>query len=296
MSSRRTVILIAAIAVGVVAVLLVLNYVNGIQNEQNKKNELFEVFTAKNDIKRGTAGEVAVQNGDITSAKIPAEFRPSTAIQSTDQVKSKVALFDIGKGSVIVEGMFVDPTQTVISFRERLENKNHVAISFAVDQVKGVGGFLAPGDEVNMMVFQDNSEVKGKLADNPQYTVTENILKTKGPQPLFISKTARYLYQKVQIIAVGSNQLLTPGEQAADTKTQTQTGFSGTITVNVPPEAAQYIASFAADGGAFYLSLVAKGYQPRELLPLPIVQDLLPGEDPDLLTPYKYKDPEGNEG
>ena len=295
MSSRRTVILIAAIAVGVVAVLLVLNYVNGIQDEEAKKGELFDVFTAKNDIKRGADGEVAVRNGDITSAQIPAQFKPSTAIQSTDEIKKKVALFDIGKGSVIVSGMFVDPTQTVISFRERLENKNHVAVSFQTDQVKGVGGFLAPGDEVNMLIFQDNSDIKGNLNNDPQFTVQQNILKTAGPQPLFINKTARYLFQKVQIIAVGSNQLLTPGEQA-ETTTQTQQGFSGVITVNVPPEAAQYIASFGAEGSAFYLSLVAKGYEPRELLPLPIVQELLPGEDSELLTPYKYKDPEGNEG
>jgi Flp pilus assembly protein CpaB len=277
-------------------VLLVLNYVSGIQNESDKNAEKQSVWQAKNDIKRGSDGDVAVKNGDIVNKDIPAEFRPATAIQSTDEIKNKVALFDIGAGSVIVADMFVDPTQAVISFRDRLENKNHQAVAFSVDQVAGVGGFLAPGDEVNMLIIQDNTAAKDLITDDPTLSLQASILKNQGPQPLFLEKTARYLYQKVQILAVGQNELLTPGEQADDKKAPANTGFSGIITVNVPPEAVQYIASFSAKGSSFYLSLVAKGYEPRELLPLPIVVDLLPGEDQELLTPYKYTDPEGNAG
>jgi Flp pilus assembly protein CpaB len=295
-SSRRTVILIAAIAVGVVAVLLVLNYVSGIQNESDKNAEKQSVWQAKNDIKRGADGDVSVKNGDIVNKDIPAEFRPATAIQSTDEIKGKIALFDIGAGSVIVSNMFVDPTQAVISFRDRLENKNHQAIAFSVDQTGGVGGFLAPGDEINMLIIQDNAAARDLITDAPDLSLQASILKNSGPQPLFMEKTARYLFQKVQILAVGQNQLLTPGEQANDAAAPANAGFSGIITVNVPPEAAQLIASFASQGQSFYLSLTAKGYEPRELLPLPIVVDLLPGEDQELLTPYKYTDPEGNAG
>jgi Flp pilus assembly protein CpaB len=282
-SSRRTVILIAAIAVGVVAVLLVLNYVSGIQNESDKNAEKQSVWQAKNDIKRGADGDVSVKNGDIVNKDIPAEFRPATAIQSTDEIKGKIALFDIGAGSVIVSNMFVDPTQAVISFRDRLENKNHQAIAFSVDQTGGVGGFLAPGDEINMLIIQDNAAARDLITDAPDLSLQASILKNSGPQ-------------KVQILAVGQNQLLTPGEQANDAAAPANAGFSGIITVNVPPEAAQLIASFASQGQSFYLSLTAKGYEPRELLPLPIVVDLLPGEDQELLTPYKYTDPEGNAG
>lgn len=306
MSSRRTAILIGAIAIGVVAVFLIYGYVKGIENAQSVDNAPVGVYVARETIPRGTEGSLAVSSGQIVAAEIPQKYRPATAIQSPDAVQKKVALFSIAPGTVIVEGMFVDPSVTQISFRERLKNKNHVAITISVDSVRGVGGFLVPGDEVNMMIMQDNSRVieainssdteKKKPVWLGDFDVikpvdAQNLVKVGGPQWIFIDSTARYMYQKVQILAVGSNQLLTPGEQAADTSkagnTQNNTGI---ITFNVPPEAAQWIASGQQKG--FYLSLVAREYTPQKLPPLPIFTDVLPGEDPGKYCPY-YNDEKG---
>ena len=303
MSSRRTAILIGAIIVGVIAVLLIVRYVNDIESRVNADSAPSTVFVARENIPRGTEGTVAVDSQLIVSAEIPQKFRPSTAIQSTDAVRQKVAVFDIAPNTVIVEGMFVDQSTVQISFRERLKNPNHVAISIQVEQVKGVGGFIVPGDEVNMMVFQDNKDViealtaeagEGPLivpdlaaAITPQ--PTENIVGNGGAQWIVMSKTARYLYQKVQVLAVGQNQLLAPGESTAPTdgtETTTTQNNTGLITFNVPPVAAQWIATGSSGDGGFYLSLVAKDYQPRPLTPLPIITDRLPGEDPLRLTPY----------
>jgi Flp pilus assembly protein CpaB len=132
--------------------------------------------------------------------------------------------------------------------------------------VRAVGGFLVPGDEVNIMVLTTPL--------NPSPT---------SP----FQASARYLYQKVQILAIGQSTVLSPGEQASTT-TQT-TGSSGIITFNVPPDAAQYIA-MAQSAGNMYLSLAAKDYVPKELPP-PEDLTVLPGEDPAKLTPYG---PEGN--
>jgi Flp pilus assembly protein CpaB len=308
LSSRRTAILIGAIAIGIVAVLLIVQYVHGIQDQVNADNETVDVFVAKNDIKRGTEGNVAVDDGSIDAAKIPRKFAPSTAIQSTDAVNKKVALFDIAPGTVIVTGMFVDPSTTQISFRERLSSPKHVAISISADGVKAVGGFLVPGDEVNMMIYQDNAEVKTAAESDPNQqgsvkgnmgggaglsaAITpkdaSNYVNVGGPQWMIFGNTARYMYQKVKIIAVGSNLLLTPGEQASSTSSsnsnQSTSTNNGVITVEVPPVAAQWIATGQSIG--FYLSLVAKDYVPEALLPLPVIVDRLPGEDSGKLCPY----------
>lgn len=303
MSSRRTAILIGAIVIGVIAVLLIVRYVNDIENRVNADSAPSTVFVAKETIPRGTDGTVAVDSQQIVSAEIPQKYRPSTAIQSTDAVKQKVAVFNIAPNTVIVEGMFVDQSTVQISFRERLKNPNHVAISIQVDQVKGVGGFLVPGDEVNMMVFQSNENVKEKLVSEPgegpvslpdlgENVITppppENIVRNGGAQWVLMEKTARVLYQKVQILAVGQNQLLAPGESTGtDTETTTtQRNDTGLITFNVPPKAAQWIATWSQLEGGFYLSLVGKDYQPRALAPLPIITDSLPGEKTEELTPY----------
>ncbi len=313
MSSRRTAILIGAIAIGVVAVLLIVQYVNGIEERVNGEAEAVSAFFAKNPIPRGTEGGVAVTDGSIEATQVPRKFYPSTAIQSTDAVQKKVALFDIAPGTIIVDGMFVDPATTQISFRQRLEKKTYVAITISVDQVRGVGGFLVPGDEVNMMVFQDNASIKsaiespktGDAATSKSLIAppdlkpgipeldADNYLKG-GPQWIILGKTARYLYQKVKIIAVGSNTLLSAGEQAQTTSTNGQPAAasnSGLLTLQVPADAAQWIAG-GQDAG-YYLSLVPKDYAPsNKLQALPVLVNQLPGEDPGKLTPY-YADPQG---
>jgi pilus assembly protein CpaB len=264
-SSRRTLILVGAIALGLVAALLLFNYVRGIEDRANNNAKRVDVYVAKTDIPRGTPGETAASDGAIGTAKIPQEFRPASAITTTDEIQKKVALFNIPQNTPIVQDMFVDPAQTQISFRERLKNPEHVAITISVDQVHGVAGFLVPGDEVNIMVKD--------LAGGGLFPTAE-----------------RYLYQKVQILAVGQSTLLSPGEQTSSSSTAAATAGSGLITFNVPPEAAQWIAS-AQDGGGIYLSLVAEDYTPK---PLPPIDSggTLPGEDPAQLTPYG---PTGNQ-
>ena len=267
-SSRRTLILVGAIVIGLVAVLLVVNYVRGIEDRANNNAKRVDVYVAKTDIPRGTPGETASSNGSVGVAQIPQEFRPASAITTTDEIQKKVALFNIPQNTPIVQDMFVDPAQSQISFRQRLKNPEHVAITVSVDQVRGVAGFLVPGDEVNLMILPAN---------------------TNGGDKALLTTTARYLYQKVQILAVGQSTLLSPGEQSAATGAAAATANSGLITFNVPPEAAQWIAS-AQQGGGLYLSLVASDYVPKPLPPLDPAASTLPGESGEL-TPYG---PQGN--
>jgi Flp pilus assembly protein CpaB len=276
-SSRRTAILIGAIAVGIVAVVLIWQYVRGIENNLYAESQPMTVFIAGQTIPRGTAGEAAVSDKSIVQGQVPQKFLPGTAITSVDEVQKKVALFEISPGTIVVRGMFVDQATTQISFRERLKNKTHVALSVQVDQVHGVGGFLVPGDEVNIMVM-------AKAPSTPNSTV----LSANGIAPLRPESSARMLYQKVQILAVGQTQLLSPGEQAGAANgasaTPTAIAGSGLLTLNVPARAAQYLATFQE--GGFYLSLVPKDYQPTPLTPLPEIIDQLPGEDAAQLCPY----------
>ncbi len=292
MSSRRTLILLGAIGVGVIAALLLFQYVRGIEDRANENAKRVEVYVAKGEIKRGIPGEQATQSGDISQAQIPQEFRPNTAISTTDEIAKKVALFDIAPGTVIVQGMFVDPATTQISFRSRIKNPEHVAMSIQVDSVRGVGGFLVPGDEVNMMVFEENTgQADQATGDQANANRNQAALKSR----------ARMLYQKVQVIAVGQQAQLQPGESTASstggntqttTQTQTQSKDAGLITLVVPPEASLWIASAQQGGGQVYLALDAEDYKAKEVKQVPQNVTLLPGEDPAILTPYG---PNGNQ-
>ena len=197
MSSRRTLILVGAIVVGVIAALLIFNYVQGIEDRANDNAKRVDVYVAKSRhrprhrrVRRRSADEV-----DRTS-QIPQEFKPATAITTTDEIQKKVALFDIPQNTVIVEGHVRRPGVDARSAsgqrlknpstgRQRLGRPGH-----------GVGGFLVAGDEVNIMVF-NTGEAVGQLRRR----------RTSGRSRLrcYLPSMARYLYQKVHILAVGTS-------------------------------------------------------------------------------------------
>jgi Flp pilus assembly protein CpaB len=268
-SSRRTLILVGAIVIGVIAALLIYNYVQGIDDRANNNAKLVDVYVAKSDIPRGTAGEQAASSKAIDKSQIPQQFKPATAITTTDQLAKKVALFDIPANSVIVDNMFVDPASSQITFRQRLTNKDYVAVSISTDAVHGVAGFLVAGDEINMAI-------KEKVAKPPE---TWTGLK--------LEEVYQYLYQKVYIIAVGSNTVLAPGETtntAASGAAPAATADSNVLTLEVPAASALWIMS-GQDLG-YYLSLTPKDYVPAVVPTPPFIVPTLPGEDPGQLTPY----------
>jgi pilus assembly protein CpaB len=282
-SSRRTLILLGAILVGIIAAFALFNYVSGIEDRANKNAQLVEAFKADDTIQKGFTGKEAFDSGAIVTGKIPREYRPEGYVSSIDEIEGQVALFDIPPGTVLVKDMFVDPSQAVISFRDRLkEDGSRVAISFQVDQVRGVADLLVPGDYVNMFVKLQLPAQEGQ--DNSG--AGAGCTKTIEQGGCVLLTPARMYYQDVHILAIGQTPIQSAGEspdtnEDGTSDTQTQAGL---ITVDVPIQAAQWIAS--ADTGTFYLTLNPENYNPEAVPPLNPIADVLPGEDPAVLTPY----------
>jgi Flp pilus assembly protein CpaB len=267
-------ILVGAILIGVIAALLIYNYVQGINTRAQNNAKLVDVYKAEADIARGTPGETVQNNHSVQQAQIPQEFRPNTAITTLDQLSNKVALFDIPKNSVIITDMFVDPATAQISFRDRITKPNYVALSISTDTIHGVGGFLVPGDEVNMTV-DVNCESNGQANACKQGA-------TAADGSLDIKTVPMFLYQKVYILAVGSQTVLQPGETASTTQNG---GSGGVLTVEVPVEATPWI-ELGQESGTLYLSLVTQDYVPKVVPPIPFTGAKLPGQDGSQITPY----------
>jgi pilus assembly protein CpaB len=265
-SSRRTLILIAAVLVGAIAAFALWTYVGGIEDEANDNAERVQIYKIVEDIPKGTFGDEAFAQGLIEPDEIAAEYRPATAITDPSQIDGLVAISDLAANQVVVSNQFVTQQDSLSTFSQLLRN-NEVAVTISVDQIRGVAGLLVPGDFVNILITGTPPAAGGE--DGQVYT-----------QP------ARYLYQKVQILAVGQTRKLEPGETAATNADGTPadtTTSSGLITFVVPADAAQKIAS--VEGGTVYLSLVAKDYQPEAIGPLD-TNAALPGETGNQLTPY----------
>jgi pilus assembly protein CpaB len=271
-SSRRTLILIAAVVVGLIAAYALWAYIGGIEDEANNNAERVEIFKIVQDIPKGTFGDEAFTQGWIEKDVIAKEYRPATAITDPSQIEGLVAISDLAANQVVVSNQFVTQQDSLSTFSQLLKN-NEVAVTITVDQVHGVAGLLVPGDFVNILIT-------GAAA-------AENSTGGGGGQSgaEVYSSPARYLFQKVQILAIGQTRKLEPGETAATNAdgTAAASTSSGLITFVVPADAAQKIAS--VDGGSIYLTLVAPDYQPTAIPPLDANAPLA-GETDNQLTPY----------
>ncbi len=264
-------ILIASVLVGAIAAYALFTYIGGIEDEANDNAERVEVYKIVQDIPKGTFGDEAFAQGLIELDVIAREFRPATAINSPAQIDGLVAISDLPANQVVVSNQFVSQAESLSTFSSLLQN-NEVAITVSIDQVRGVAGLLVPGDFVNMLVTADAATDAGAPVEG------------QGSAAVYTAP-ARYLFQKVQILAVGQTRRLEPGETAATNPdgTPVTSSSSGLLTFALPAEAAQQIASVGAS--AFYLTLVPRDYQPEPLPPLD-VNAPLPGETTGQLTPY----------
>jgi Flp pilus assembly protein CpaB len=281
-SSRRTLILIAAIAVGVFAGFALLNYVRGIENDVYEDAQPVEVLIATADIPAGTPSAEALKSVEVTD--IPLSIRPATFVSpgNEDSIAGLVSLSDIPANQIIVNGLFVDPTVVATSFKDQVPS-GQVAMSVSVASVRGVGGYLQPGDEVNILINHDDGacsapEGEDDIDGNP----LEGLESLGDLEYCTLKSPARYLFQRVEILAIGARQTLRPGE----TGDATVTPQGGIITFMVPPEAAQLIASVPAE--AIYLTLLPEDYEahPLPALTIDVIEGPTPAEVGSCLTPY----------
>lgn len=310
MGSRRTLITIAAIAVGAIAVFLIYGYVGSVKDEAFADAERVTVFVVKQTVAQGKYGEEAQAEKLVVEDEIPKKFWPENAIRNFDDIAGKVAIADLAVNQIVTTDMFADPGTVQNSFADRLEKINEedqVAITIAVDEVRGVAGLLQPGDYVNIMATDVCEASGGGLGGSagggeapegeqppPEGEAEGEAECIFGDDVLFGSQ-ARYVYQKAQVLAIGQTPVALPGEAASasaagEAAAPAGTENAGMITFIVPADAAQYIASIEPD--RFYLSLVARDYEPVPQQPIDPTEPL-PAEDPSTLTPYGPAGPSG---
>jgi len=235
MTSKRTVVVAVAVAVGVVASVLSYVFLNNAQNNAYHNAKLVSAYVITKPIPRTLSGVDIANGGYIVSKKVPAEFRPASAITNLSAIRDQAADANLPTGEIIVSGMFESPN-TIASVAAETVPAGDVAISVSVDQVHSVAGLIQPGDKVDMLLdINGNQET--------------------------------YLYQAVPVLAVGTTLVPAPGSTAgAAQTTAANTQESNVITFAVPPAAAARIALAQSDGGGvtggIYLALEAAGNTP----------------------------------
>lgn len=290
MGSRRTLITIAAVAVGAIAVFLIYGYVGSVKDEAFGDAERVKVFVVKQQVPKGTYGEETA-SGLIVEDEIPKKFFPPNAIRSLDDIGGKVAISDLAVNQIVTTDMFADPAVVQATFADRLEKingKDQVAITINVDEVRGVANLLQPGDYVNVM-----SAPPCQTGTAGADTAPEGEAAAASGCNGVLSSDPRYVFQKAQILAIGQTPVALPGEVASASEEGSEPAAptaGGLITLIVPAQAAQYVAAIAPEN--IYLTLVSRDYEPVAQGPIDPEAEL-PAEDPSQLTPYGPSGPDG---
>ncbi len=247
MRNWRVISTIAAVVFALVAGVLVWTYLTNADDRAEAKKDLVPVLVAKNKIARGTVFDAVVsekmfEQKDIPQDSLaPGQIEPAGDDQLLNLYKGKVAATDIYAGTPLVSEQFVQSSQLVSTVAGAIP-KGKQAVTVNLDQTHSVGGFVTPGDEVNVLVH-----LPVKTADGQQSQVTA------------------FLIPGVKVIAVGSSTVLpTNGNTAA---AATQTAEDGTtpttqpqaqpaslITLQVTPRQAEQIIH-AVETGSVWLSL-----------------------------------------
>jgi len=210
---NRQIVFLAAIAMSVISALLIFTYIQDVRRRTLAQYETVEVVVASQDIPARTI----IQQGQVRTELVPRQFVQPGAFTKLEDVVGKVSLVPLKAGSQLIQDVVLDLAQ-LRGLSSILESGLR-AITLRIDEVRGVGGHIVPGDYVDIFAILP-----------PNF----------GSDP--INGYITIPFQHLQVIAVGS-RLALPTEQEVRSgrgmPQQMPGGGFGTVTLKVDPETAE---------------------------------------------------------
>lgn len=242
MRKWRVVTAVAAVVLAAVTGVLLWQYLDGADERAAEDLELFDVLVASKDVPAGTSGaEVIDEYSEVK--KFTRASRPPTSLSPNKgrTIEDLYAAAAIPAGQPLTEDLFVAQEAVVSSALQIAEGKQ--AITVNVDQTRGVAGFVAPNDSVNVLVTLD----------------VKNVLSTNAQAAGQTAKTTAFLIPGVRVLAVG--QTTAVGEQDDENDgDDAEEVPAGLVTLEVTPRQAEQLAHASAVG-SIYLSLNPAGVE-----------------------------------
>jgi pilus assembly protein CpaB len=278
---RRAIVLLVALILAGLAAWAVWNYLQNVEGEILEGQEIVEVYRAGETIIEGTDGAILLSDFNsggelIEQGQDQAEDVPEGAITTAEQLNSvlagRVAAGPIAAGSILTEAQWASVTVDITPLAEEIPSGKQ-AMTISVDNVRGINGFVEPGDRINMIITLDIGF--DLLPDDfSGVTVEPGTEGTEGEAAGEVEQTVvtftRFVLQGLPVMATGRD--IRPDEGApetvdVDTTTETtpdgqpvapaeeETGNDTIFTLEVTPEQAERIA-YAVENGSIWLTLV----------------------------------------
>jgi pilus assembly protein CpaB len=277
---RRAIVLLVALILAGLAAWAVWNYLQNVENEITAGQEVVEVFRAGEAIPEGADGAILLSDFNsggtqIARSEDQAEDVPAGAITSEQQLNDvlsdRVAAGPIAAGSILTESQWTSITVDVIPLAEEIPSGKQ-AMTISTDNIRGINGFVEPGDRVNMIITIDIPE--NLLPDELSGIAVQPATPAEGEAPAAEAPAAvtytRFVLQGLPVMATGRD--IRPEEDAPETVEvdpattgettpegepvpEEELGNDTTFTLEVTPEQAERIA-YASENGSIWLTLV----------------------------------------
>jgi Flp pilus assembly protein CpaB len=310
---RRTLVLVIAVALAAISGYAVWQYLSSVGDDAAAEFSEVEVYRASEEIVAGTPGEDAMAFIETSNAlRNQVVFEGSTILctgavgANADQdpnlygctsnpsdlnvvLDGKLAAGPIAAGQLITTGSFRLGSELQQALSDSIA-PGKVAISISVDLSAASGGFIRPGDNVNIMASASlsplnfievisNEELRdllveaGASVEEVDETVEGTpVAEDTGPTNLAGAIPSSFdvtqtILQNVQVLAVGDDTRPAPLETGL-------TPLAGIITFEVTPQEAEEI-EYARQYTSLALSLLPKegDYVPYDAQPI-VVDDI----------------------
>jgi len=207
-------------------------------------------LVAKSQIARGTLFDEALSGGLFDTKQIPNDSLPPDYIKPASNAdllkvyKGKVAAATIYAGTPVVSDQWVAGGQ-IISTVSGAIPKGQQAITLSLDQNHAVGGFVTPGDSINVILNFSIADGTGNASSH---------------------KATAFLLPGLKVLAVGSSTVIPAGttnnagtSTGGTTSTTIQNQPASLITVQVTGRQAEQIVQ-GTTLGTVWLSLNPPGF------------------------------------
>ncbi|WP_273820877.1 Flp pilus assembly protein CpaB [Pseudomonas asplenii] len=171
-----------------------------------------------------------VEAQQVTTVRMPTEAIPDDALDTTEKAVGKIATFDILRGDIVrgarlSEHLGGSTLASLIAPDKR-------AISVRVDDVVGVGGFLLPGNRVDVLATKhtdgnSNNAVSRTILENLRVLAVDQTAGTDKTQPVVVRAVT------LEMTAAEAESLVT-----AQTEGKLQLALRNPLTVDKKPVAA----------------------------------------------------------
>jgi pilus assembly protein CpaB len=264
----RIISTIAAVVFAAIAGILVWKYLNSADTRAERNKHLVPVLVARSSIARGTVFDQALSENLFATKQIPQDSLPPNVLtpgsnaQLLSLYRGKVATNVIFAGTPIVSDEFGQASQQISTVSGAIPTGKE-AITISLDQTHAVGGFVTPGDLVNMILNFPVIDAAGGATSH---------------------KATAFLLPGLKVLAVGSSTVVpqgpavgTPGANSgggATTTTVPQSQPASLITLQVTPRQAEQIVQ-GTDIGTVWLSLDPPDFLPGKFKnPTEIVDEI----------------------